>query len=117
VTNEDTPLYAGCITSGEAVEFAQFTQIFDKMVTIEDILRDPHMCAIPSDNATRWGVISMMMSKVTDNNFEDLSTFANRFDMTFRILFFRSVMVRSPSLRTHPAFAKAMSSLSNYLHG
>ena len=117
VTNEDTPLYAGCITSGEAVEFAQFTQIFDKMVKIEDILNDPENCGIPSENSTRWAVISMMMSKIDENNFEDLSTYANRFDMTFRILFFRSVMVRSPALRTHPAFAKAMTQLSRYLHG
>lgn len=117
VTDDKTPLYAGTITSGVAVEFVQFTQVYKGMVTVDEILRDPMKAPIPRDNPTRWAVISHMMGKVTDKIFADLCTYANRFDMTFRILFFRSVMVRQPTLRAHPAFASAMSDLSKYLNG
>ena len=117
VTDEKTSLYAGCITSGEAVEFVQFTQVYANMVKLEEVLKDPTGTPIPSDLSTRWAVISMIMSKADDNNFDELATYANRFDMTFRILFYRSVMVRQEQLRSHPAFARAMSELSRYLNG
>jgi MoxR-like ATPase len=117
ITDDKTALYSGTITSGVAVEFVQFTQVYKKMVTVDEILRDPVKAPVPNDNSTRWAVISHMMSKVTEKIFADLCTYANRFDMTFRILFFRSVMVRQPQLRAHPAFASAMSELSRYLNG
>lgn len=117
ITAAKTPLYAGTITSGAAVDFVQFTAVADKMIAVKEILADPSNAPVPHDNETRWMVISHMMEKVTEANFDALSTYANRFDLTFRILFYRSVMARQPTLRGHPAFAKAMSELSRYLNG
>lgn len=116
ITDDDTPLFAGTITSGVAAEFVQFAQVYKNLVTVDEICRDPLRAAIPQDNATRWATISHMMSRVTDKIFGDLCTYANRFEMSFRIIFFRSAMARHPELRTHPDFGKAMSELSQYLH-
>uniref|UniRef100_A0AAU6VZR9 AAA-ATPase n=1 Tax=Pseudomonas phage Arace01 TaxID=3138526 RepID=A0AAU6VZR9_9VIRU len=113
---KDTALYGGCITSGTAADFVQFTQVYANMVKIEDILRDPVNCYLPGDANTRWATISAMMEKVTEDNFEKMAIYANRFDLSFRVLFFRSAHVRNPKLRSHPAFRKAMSEVSKYIH-
>lgn len=117
VTDEKTPLYAGTITSGVAVEFVQFTKVYQNLVTIGQILSNPQTCPVPHDNSLKWATISHMMEKVTEQNFGDLCTYANRFDLSFRILFYRSVLVRNSGLRQHPDFIHAMSELSRYLHG
>ena len=57
------------------------------------------------------------MEKINEENFGKLAIYANRFDTPFRILFFRSVMIRQPGLRQHPAFAQALIKLQQYLTG
>ena len=113
--DDKAALYAGTITSGVAVELIQFNKVFSTMVKVEDILRDPENVFLPHDNATRWAVISSMMEKVSEKTFGNFATYANRFPLDFRILFFRSTMVRNAELRKHPAFAMAMSELTKYL--
>ena len=117
VTVEKTPLYAGTISSGVAADFVAYTQVYATMITYEQVMADPGNCPVPQDNNTKWAVISSLMEKADDKNFASLATYANRFDLSFRILFFRSTLVRTPTLRQHPAFAKAMIELQHYLMG
>jgi MoxR-like ATPase len=116
VTEEKAALYAGTITSGVAVDFIQFTKVFETLVSVKEIQADPENCPIPEDISAKWALISHMMEKLDEKNFGDLSVYANRFPLTFRILFFRSVMVRNQKLRNHAAFGKAMTELSRYLN-
>jgi len=116
IQDEKIPLYAGTITSGVAVDFVQFTKVFDKIPDMMAILSDPTGVEVPSDSATRWAVTSHVMEKVEEDNFGLTTTYINRFPMEFRILFFRSMMSRKPQLRQHPDFARSMSELSRYLH-
>lgn len=116
VTEDKAPLYAGTITSGVAVDFIEFTQVFQNLVTIKMIQNDPSGCPLPTDNSTRWATIAHMMEKVDAKNFTDLCTYADRFGLDFRILFYRSVQAQHPELRQHPAFGKAMVGLTRYLN-
>lgn len=117
IQDSDAGLFAGTITSGTAADFVQFTKIFQNLITIADIRRDPGNCPIPSDQGTKYAIISHMMEKVDKDNFSDLATYADRFDLTFRILFYRSLMIRHPEMRQHPAFIRAASAMSRYLNG
>jgi hypothetical protein len=117
VKDSTASLLAGTITSGVAVDFVQFTKVFHNMVTVPEIRKDPEHCRVPQDAGSKWAVITHMMEKITDENFDDLSTYADRFTMDFRILFYRSTLVRQPKLRQHPAFVRALSGLSKYLNG
>jgi shikimate kinase len=117
VTEAKAALYAGTLTSGIAVDFITFTQVYQNLVKIDQVIRDPHGTPVPVDNNTKWATISHLMEGVNELNFDPLCTYANKFDLSFRILFFRSVMVRQPQLRQHPSFAQAMSALSRYLNG
>jgi hypothetical protein len=117
LTQKKTKLLAGTITSGVAVEFVNFTSVYQNMPTIRQILSDPEGMFVPTDPPTRWAVISHLMEKVTPDNFKDVCVYVNRFPSDFRVLFFRSVLIRQPAMRTRPEFAKAMSELSRYIHG
>lgn len=117
VTDSMTVLLAGTITATVAAEFVQFCQIYTNLITVSRILADPKKCVLPYDINLKWATICGMMEKVTNDNFEDLSTYANRFDLSFRVLFFRATMVKHPTLRHHPAYANAMVELSRYLNG
>lgn len=116
VTEKDAGLYAGTITSGVAVDFIQFTKVYKNMISIKEIVSDPSNCPIPAETGTRWAVICHMMANTENGNFSSLAEYADRFDITFRILFYRSVMIQDKTLRSHPAFIKAMSALSAYLN-
>lgn len=113
--DEDIALYAGTITSGVAADFVQFTKIYKTLISIQQILSDPSGSIVPEDLSTKWAIITKMAEHVSPDNFGKLTEYANRFDLSFRILFFRSVMVRQPDLWSHPAYAKAMIELSRYL--
>lgn len=117
VTDEFTPLYAGTITSGTAASFVQFTKVYATMPKVEEILRDPSGHPVPSDLNTKWAVVTSLLEHTNKDTLEKLAIYVNRMDSTFRILFFRSVMVNNKDLRNHAAFSKAMLELAQYLRG
>lgn len=116
IVDGKTALYAGTITSGVAVRFTQFVQVYKSMVTVAQIRANPTTCPVPTDKSTCWALICHMMEHTDATNFPDLATYANRFGMDFRILFYRSVMVRHPKLLKHPDFIEARVALSRYLN-
>lgn len=115
VTDKTAKLLTGTITSGVAMEFVQFTKVYQDLVTIQEIQADPNKCRLPTENALKWAVTTHMMEKIDDQNFKDLATYADRFSIDFRILFYRSILVRRPTLRTHPNFATHISKIAQYL--
>lgn len=117
VGDDKAQLLAGTITSGTAVDFVQFTKVFANLVTVNEIRQDPLNCRVPHDAGTKWAITASMMEWVTEENFDDFATYAGRFDLSFKVLFFRTVLVRKPSLRQHPAFIRALAELSRYLNG
>lgn len=115
VTEDRAALYAGTLTSGVAVDFIQFTKVFNNMVSIKDILANPKTCHVPQDNSTRWAVITHMMEKMTPDNWGDLMDYSSRFSSDHRILFFRASLNKMPALRQHPAFIQHAPELGRYL--
>lgn len=112
-----TGLYAGTITSGVAAEFVRFTRIGQGMPLIDDILADPTGIDIPIDPSLMWLIISQLLGEVTDKNYMSLGMFVNRFEMSFKLLFFRSVLIRHKNLIHHPTTTEARKELSKYLNG
>lgn len=110
-----TTLLAGTITAGIAADFVTFSAVFDSIPKIAEIMADPSNHFIPRDTSTKWATVSSLLEHVDKDTIKDLAIYANRFDMSFRILFFRSVMVNNPSLRQSPPFVQAMLDLAKYL--
>ncbi len=116
VIEEKMPLYAGTITSGVAVDFVQFCQVYANLISLREIISDPAGCRIPHDLSERWATITHVMEKMTEETFEKVTTYANRFPLDFKVLFFRSIPIKQPKLMAHPAYRKALVELSRYLH-
>lgn len=109
------PSYAGTITSGVATEFVSFTEIGQEMPKIEQILSDPLGLDIPQRVEIRWCTVSHCVDNADKDNFKTIAEYINRFEANFRVLFFRSLLVRKPELRAHPVFASSMLELNKYL--
>jgi len=110
-----TTLLAGTITAGIAADFVTFASVYENIPKISEIMKDPDNHFIPRDNATKWAVVSSLLEHVNKESLDALASYANRFDLSFRILFFRSVMVANKSLRQEAPFVKAMLELAKYL--
>lgn len=116
VTEDRTVLLSGVITSGVALEFAQFTQVYKDLISVHEIVKDPEDCRLPSDQALKWATITHLLENIDNQNFKPVTTYVDRFDLSFRILFYRMMLARKPKLRTHPEFGAVVSRMTPYLH-
>lgn len=116
VTADNTVLYGGVITTLVATEFAQFCQIYEQVISLNEILKDPATCRMPTDKASTWACVSHMSEHITPENYDKLAQYASRMSLDFKVLFFRTTLVRHPELREHPAFARSLSEMARYLY-
>ena len=116
VTDDRVALYGGTISPGIAAEFVQFTKIYGSLINIQEVITNPATAPLPEGAPMKWATVSMLMEKVDAKNFNALAEYMSRFDLTFRVLFFRSVLVRNPEFRNLDAFRQNMLTLSRYLH-
>lgn len=116
VTDENAPMYAGTITSGKAVEFIQFCKVIENIVQLRDVMADPEGCSIPQDSQSRWAVTTHLTKEAKEDNLKSLATYMDRMDIVFRVLFYRGLVARKPSIRSHEEFTKRAVMLSRYLN-
>lgn len=103
-----TPLRAllsGVISPGIAMEFVTFSEEYQKIPKIDDIIANPDAIPIPKEASTRWAINSMVSANLTDQNVAPLVQFIGRFRPEERMVFFRSVAARDHKLRSHPLIA------------
>jgi hypothetical protein len=112
-----TALYAGTLCPTTAAEFVQFTKVFNDIVSISDILRDPKGCKVPRDHSVVWATICTVMAAVNEKNLDKLAEYVERFDWTFKVVFYRALIIQHKELRTHPAFIHAMVQIDDYING
>lgn len=116
--DEDSIFYAGHVTAGKATEFVQFTQVYDQLITIEQVVKNPKEARLPKDNNLCWATVTYLANKTTTDNFADVIEYIQRLDkMTHRILYFRTVGKILPDVTGLPEWRKAGAELSRYLHG
>ena len=116
ITDDDIPLLAGTITTGVAIEFVQFCKVYDNLLTLDDILQDPTGIAVPTETSIKWATVSSLIEVVTPDNFTQLTKFINRFDLSFRIIFYRSLFIRRKELKALPEFIEEIAEISKYIN-
>lgn len=110
------PLLAGTISSNVAVEFIQFTKIFDQLPSIAQILTDPLNAPFPSTVDAKWATLTVLLDKVDDTTVDAIITYSERFGMDLRVYFIRSFIQRYPELKSHKSMAKTLVALSRYIN-
>jgi len=116
VEDHKIPLYVGTISPGVALDFVQFTKVYQNLPKIEDIVHNPGSAPLPGDSATKWATIIHLVEKADKKVFAPVCEYIRRFGIEFRLIFFRYIIARKPELRDHLEYAKAMSELSRHLH-
>lgn len=117
ITDDKLPLYVGTITPGVAVDFVQFTKVYDSIPDLAAIAADPTGIPVPNDTATRWAVTSRLADEVNKDTFSPIITYLKRFGIESRIMFLRSLNVRNPELHSHPDYIAEVVALSRYMTG
>lgn len=109
------PILTGAITSGVAMDFIQFCRVFDSLVSVADIIRDPDNCKIPETTAAQWATVAMMAQAIEKTNVVALGTYANRLSTSFTVLFYRTAQVKVPSIKHEQVYISRMGAMARYL--
>lgn len=81
-----TPLIVGTIGSEVGNDFIKFSEIWDRLIKIEDVLADPHTCRVPDAAAEKWATITHLVGKSTKDNFDKVAIYLNRYSLDFKVL-------------------------------
>lgn len=114
VTNEDSPLLAGTVSSGVGQEFVQFAQIYADLPKVSDILKDPKNASVPSEPGTKYAMSTYIAENFTDKTADDLAIYVARYPVEFRVVILRMVLKRQPHLMKHKAVGAMFSEIVSY---
>lgn len=109
-------LYAGTITPSVATDFITYTKVFQNLPSVGTIIANPQGAPIPSDTGSRFAVISHLVEKAEDNNFEKITEYISRFESSMRVLFFRGLIAQKPNLKGHPSFRSSLGDIIRYIY-
>ena len=93
---------AGTIGEGAAVEFSMFTQIYQNLPTIEQILDDPKRgWRVPTEASEQYAITTILSHNLTTANIDKIITAIKRLPIEFQVITFKDIYKRSPELQGH----------------
>jgi len=114
--NLSLPELAGTVGAGAAVQFNEYIQVYADLPKFSEICAYPTKTIVPTDQATRHAVISMMIAKMTTKNFNDVVPYVDRLSAEFQVVFYRSLGTKFPELKETKDFIKATRQLTEFLY-
>ena len=95
---------AGTIGQGAAVEFATYSEIYQSLPTIEQIIENPKSgWKVPTEPSERYAITTMLSHNITVSNIENMIVAIERLPMDFQVITFKDIYKRSPQLVGHVA--------------
>lgn len=110
----DTPLIAGVIGDGTAVEFVTYIEEYDKLPSYTKLLTNGDTTPVPDNPSTRYALTTMMLDRFKPDDLDDLVTYINRIPQEFQVIFYRGVMTRFPDIRRQKNFSKYINHLVKF---
>ena len=111
-----SPMLAGTIGTEVALQFIQYTKVYESLPTIQSIKDDPMTAIMPEDTASRWAVMSLILENINKENIGSLVKYSERFPTDLRIYFLRCLTKQNPALMATPEMSNSVVDLSRYLH-
>ena len=94
---------AGTIGEGAAVELATYSEIYQNLPTIEQILTNPKSgWRVPKEPSELYAVTTMLAHNSTPDNINKLIVAINRLPTDFQVITFKDIYKRTPVLKGHP---------------
>ncbi len=97
---------AGAVGVGQATEFLNFVQVWEKVIPIKQILADPSSCPIPDEPSMRYAVAMNCSGSMEEDTVDALHTYLSRMDPEFVVMAWQLAIKRQPKLFTTAAFLK-----------
>jgi hypothetical protein len=98
-----TPIMAGTVGEGAAIEFQGFSEIYQTLPTLKSMIHNPDKVDIPRENpSVVWAIASLIGANADDKNIGPLMKLTNRLDIEFQVITIQGVLANSPKLQTHP---------------
>mgnify|MGYP003956288841 FL=1 len=94
---------AGTIGEGAAVELATYSEIYQNLPTIEQILTNPKSgWKVPKEPSEQYAVTTMLAHNSTPDNINKLIIAIKRLPTDFQVITFKDIYKRTPVLKGHP---------------
>lgn len=118
ISFEDGPLLRGTIRAGVATDFISFCKVYKNLVTIEQIVNDPHNTPVPTELPARWALTCHLTTRVTQETLDPVVEYIDRFSSEFKIVFMRYINKNFERLkiRATPRYQKLTTDLAQYLY-
>lgn len=92
---------AGTVGEGAATEFKTYTQIYERLPTIESVKADPRGWTVPSEASERYALTTMFSHNVNVDNIETMMIAIERLPMEFQVVTMKDIYQRIPELKKH----------------
>lgn len=96
--DNDYGIISGIIGPGAAREFIEYTSIYGKIKTIEEILKDPEGIEIENRPDIKYAYAGYVASKIDPNNGAQLMKFINKLPVEFQIVTLSSAVKARPAI-------------------
>lgn len=103
IDSDILPVLAGAVTLEHASAFIQFCNVYKKLITVDQIMKNPDLLP-PVDNETLWALTLYLVNKTTEKNFVPIFKFMEKFPTTYQIVYIRSIKKLYGSISTSPEF-------------
>lgn len=114
----DRSLYTGVMTAGVATEFLSYTKIFQKLVSVEKILREPTETEIPDEASHRYALITMLVQRCENKDmFETMMKYVGRMPTLLKIMFIRRVAAKLPNIRDTASYTENAMEIAKLYRG
>jgi MoxR-like ATPase len=105
---------AGTIGEGAAVELATYSEIYQNLPTIEQILKNPKSgWKVPTEPSELYAVTTMLAHNSTPDSIEKLILAIKRMPTDFQVITFKDIYKRTPVLKGHPVIKDWISTHSS----
>jgi hypothetical protein len=96
LTKQHMPLIAGVIGQGMAYEFIGFTEVFNQLPSIQDILSNPTGTTVPTDISSIFATAGLLANHANNANAQPIMTYASRLPNEFTMLAMMDACARNP---------------------
>ena len=107
---------AGTVGEGAAVELATYSEIYQNLPTIEQILSNPKSgWKVPKEPSEQFAVTTMLSHNSTPDNMDKMIIAVNRLPTEMQLVTLKDIYKRTPVLKGHPVIVDWASTNSSVI--
>ena len=107
-------LLAGTVGS-IAYEFVTYTEAFNELPALSEIISQPETCALPSTPAVRYLLSGMLANQATEETGDAIATYVDRMPKEFAVLFINLLWKRGDKYLSLPNVLKLLDKVADIL--